>query len=165
MRHVLLALATYFALAAHAACGASLTIGDCRPPLMWLPVVLALTWFADARGIAWAALIGLLADGLSSGRLGQEMFATSLAAAIMLPLRPEARSRAGLPMLVWRFALIGSGLLSSRSYGGLFEGSLPLTVGDLPLLAADAAYGTIVFGIVTKVVGTWNVRATASSPK
>ena len=147
MKHIFLVLTTYFTLAAHAACGASLAIGDCRPPLMWLPVVLALTWFADARGIAWAALIGLLADGLSSGRLGQEMFATSLAAAIMLPLRPEARSRAGLPMLVWRFALIGSGLLLSRGYGGLFEGSVPLTIGMLPSLAAEAVYGTLPFEV------------------
>ena len=163
MRHVLLALVTYFALAAHAACGASLAIGDCRLPLMWLPLVLAQTWFADARGIAWAALIGLLADGLSSGRLGQEMLATTLAAAITLPLRPEARSRTGLPVLVWRFALIGSGLLLSRGYGGLFEGSAPLTIGALPLLAVDAAYGVLVFGIAAKVVGTFHVPSVRQS--
>ncbi len=153
MKHLILTLTTYFALAAQVACGTALMIGDCRLPLMWLPVVLALTWFADARGIAWAALIGLLADGLSSGRLGQEMLATTLAAALTLPLRPNARSRTDLPMFVWRFALIGSGLVLSRGYGGWFEGSVPLTIGDLPLLAAEALFGTVVFGVARFGVG------------
>ncbi len=144
MKPFILTLTMYFALAAQAACGTALTIGDCRLPLMWLPVVLALTWFADARGIAWAALIGLLADGLSNGRLGQEMLAATLAAGMMLPLRPESRSR--LPMLVWQFGLIGSGLVLSRGYGALFDDGVPMTFGILPLLAAEAALGIAAIG-------------------
>ena len=151
MRHLILALLTYFSLAAQVACGTALTIGDCRLPLMWLPVVLAVTWFDDARGIVWAAVIGLLADGLSSGRFGQEMLATTLAAALMLPLLPEPRSRSALPMFVWQFALIGSGLLVSHGYGSLFEGSGPLLLGALPLIATEAAYGAILFGLASKI--------------
>ena len=146
MRHLTLALLTYFTLAAHVACGTAMTIGDCRLPLMWLPVVLALTWFADVRGIAWTALIGLLADGLSNGRLGQEMLATTLAAGLMLPLRPESRSR--LPTLVWQFGLIGSGLVLSRGYGALFEGGAPMAFGTLPWLAAETAFGMVAITVI-----------------
>ncbi len=151
MRHFILALLTYFSLAVQVACGTALTIGDCRLPLMWLPVVLAVTWFDDARGIVWATLIGLLADGLSSGRFGQEMLATTLAAGLMLPLLPESRSRSALPMFVWQFALIGSGLLVSHGYGSLFEGNGPLLLGALPLIALEAAYGAILFGLASKM--------------
>ena len=157
MRHFVLAVLTYFSLAAHVACGTAFAIGDCRPPLMWLPVVLALTWFSDARGIAWAAFIGLLADGLSSGQFGQEMLATTIASALMLPLLPEPRSRSALPMLVWQFALIGSGLVLSHGYGSLFADNGTLTLDTLPLLAMEAAYGAIVFGLAFKVVGTFPV--------
>ena len=157
MQHFILALLTYFSLAAQVACGTALTIGDCRLPLMWLPVVLAVTWFDDARGIVWAALIGLLADGLSSDRFGQEMLATTLAAGLMLPLLPEWRSRSALPMFVWQFALIGSGLLVSHGYGSLFEGNGPLLLGALPLIAVEAAFGAFLFAMTSKVVGTFHV--------
>ena len=157
MQHLILALLTYFSLAAQVACGTALAIGECRPPLMWLPVILALKWFDDARGIAWAAIIGLLADGLSNGRFGQEMLATTLASAMMLPLLPEPRSRSALPMLVWQFALIGSGLLLTHGYGSLFEGNGPLMLGALPLIAVEAAYGAILFAVAAKVVGTFHV--------
>lgn len=58
---------------------------------MWLPVVLALTWFGDARGIVWTALIGLLVDGLAGGRFGVEMLATTLTALLTLSLRRMKR--------------------------------------------------------------------------
>ena len=152
MRHLILALLTYFSLAAQVACGTALAIGDCRIPLKFLPVVLAVTWFDDARGILWAAVIGLLADGLSSGRFGQEMLATTLAAALMRPLLPEPRSRSALPMLVWQFALLGSGLLVSHGYGSLFEGSGPLLLGALPLIALEAASGAVCLSMASKFV-------------
>ncbi len=152
MRHFCLALMTYFSLAADVAGGSAFAVGECRLPLMWLPVLLAVTWFDDARGIAWAAMIGLLADGLSSGRFGQEMLATTLAAALMLPLLPEPRSRSALPMLVWQFALIGSGLLVSHGYGSLFGGNGPLLLSALPLFALEAAFGAIVFSMTSRLI-------------
>jgi rod shape-determining protein MreD len=152
MRHFILALLTYFALATQVACGNQFVIGECRLPVMWLPVLLAVTWFADARGIAWAAMIGLLADGLSSGRFGQEMLATTLAAALMLPLLPEPRSRSVLVMLVWQFALIGSGLLVSHGYASLFDGNGPLLLSALPQIALEAAFGVIVFSTASKMI-------------
>ena len=152
MRHFCLVLLTYLALAAHVACGSAFVVGECRLPLMWLPVLLAVTWFADARGIAWAAMIGLLADGLSSGRFGQEMLATSLAAALLLPLLPEPRSRSALPMLVWQFALIGSGLLVSHGYGSLFDGNGPLLLSALPQLSLEAFAGAIVFSMTSRLI-------------
>ena len=69
MRFVFLVVLTYFALAAQVACGELLNVAGNRMPLLWLPVVWALTWFEDARGIVWAVLVGLLADGLSFGPL------------------------------------------------------------------------------------------------
>lgn len=152
MRHFMLALLTYIALAAQVAGGSAFAVGECRLSLMWLPVLLAVTWFADARGIAWAAIIGLLADGLSSGRFGQEMLATTLAAALMLPLLPEPRSRSALPMLVWQFALIGSGLLVSHGYGSLFDGNGPLLLSALPFIALEAAFGAIVFLMTSRLI-------------
>ena len=162
MKHLIIAVTTYLALATQSACGTALAIGDCHLPLMWLPVVLALTWFGNARGIAWSALIGLLADGMSNGRLGQEMLATTLAAGMMLPLRPESRSRTGLPTLVWQFGLIGSGLVLARGYGGLFEGGSPMTFGTLPLLAAEALFGTIAIGVARFGVGRAMFRFTTT---
>ncbi|MCX7423295.1 MAG: hypothetical protein NT013_27685 [Planctomycetia bacterium] len=150
MRHFILALMTYFSLATQVACGTAFVIGECRLPVMWLPVLLAMTWFDDARGIAWAAMIGLIADGLSSGRFGQEMLATTLAAALMLP---ELRSRSALPMFVWQFALIVSGLLLSHGYGSLFDGNGPLLLSALPQMALEALVGAIVFSMTSRLIG------------
>ena len=152
MRHFILALLTYFALAAQVACGSTFVVSECRIPLMWLPVLLAMTWFDNARGIAWAAVIGLIADGLSNGRFGQEMLATTLAAAFLLPLLPEPRSRSALPMFVWQFALIGSGLLVSHGYGSLFDGNGPLLLSALPQMALEALAGAFVFSIGAKLI-------------
>ena len=152
MRHFILALMTYFSLATQVACGTAFVIGECRLPVMWLPVLLAMTWFDDARGIAWAAMIGLIADGLSSGRFGQEMLATTLAAALMLPLLPEPRSRSALPMFVWQFALIGSGLSLSHGYGSLFDGNGPLLLSALPQMALEALVGAIVFSMTSRLI-------------
>src|SRR5262245_23925071 len=128
MKHLILFLTTYLALTTQAACGAAWSIGDCRPPLMWLPVVLALSWFADARGIAWSAVIGLLADGLSSGRFGIEMLAATLTAAMLLSLRPDEDVRSRLPSLVWQFAVIATGLLLSRGIGSILSHDTALNV-------------------------------------
>ncbi|MFM9963852.1 MAG: hypothetical protein ACKV2Q_21845 [Planctomycetaceae bacterium] len=141
MQHLILLITTYLALATQAACGAALSIGDCQPPLMWLPVVLALSWFADARGIVWAALIGLLADGLSSGRFGVEMLATTLTAATLLSLRPEADVRSRWPRIVWKFSVIATGLLLSRGLGSLLSDGPAVTLHSLTTLAGEAAYG------------------------
>ena len=141
MKHLILLITTYLALATQAACGTALSIGDCRPPLMWLPVVLALSWFTDARGLAWASLIGLLADGLSSGRFGVEMLATTLTAAMMLSLRPDADVRSRWPRLVWQFSVIATGLLLSRGLGCVMSEGPAVTLASLTTLAGEAAYG------------------------
>ena len=141
MKHLVLIVTTYLSLAAHAACGTALSIGDCQPPLMWLPVVLALTWYADSRGIVWAALIGLLADGLSDGRFGVEMLATTLTAALTLSLRPPDDTRSGGPWFVWWFAVIASGLLLSRGLGCVLSDGPAVTIASLVTLAGESAYG------------------------
>ena len=143
MKHLILTIATYLALAAQAACGTALAIGDCRPPLMWLPVVLALIWFADARGIAWAAIIGLLADGMSDGRFGIEMLSATLAAAMSLPLRPDEDTRSRWPKLVWQFAIIGTGLVLSHGLASVFSNGSPVTIASLMILAGEATIGTV----------------------
>ena len=141
MKHLILLITTYLALASQAACGTALSIGDCQPPLMWLPVVLALSWFTDARGLAWASLIGLLTDGLSSGRFGVEMLATTLTASMMLSLRPDADVRARWPRLVWQFSVIATGLLLSRGLGCILSEGPAVTLQSLTTLAGEAAYG------------------------
>jgi rod shape-determining protein MreD len=141
MKHLLLFVSTYLALATQAGCGTALSIGDCRPPLMWLPVVLALSWFADAHGVVWAAFIGLLADGLSSGRFGVEMLATTLTAVMLLPLRPDAEVRSRWPRFVWQFSVIATGLLLSRGFGGVLSDGPAVTITSLMTLAGEAAYG------------------------
>ncbi len=141
MKHLILIFTTYLALATQAACGAALSIGDCRPPLMWLPVVLALSWFTDARGLAWASLIGLLTDGLSSGRFGVEMLATTLTAAMMLSLRSDADVRSRWPRLVWQFSVIATGLLLSRGLGCVLSEGPAVTLASMTTLAGEAAYG------------------------
>jgi cell shape-determining protein MreD len=143
MKHLILLITTYLALATQAACGTALSIGDCRPPLMWLPVLLALSWFTDARGLVWAALIGLLSDGLSSGRFGVEMLATTLTAAMLLSLRPEVEVdvRSRWPRLVWQFSLIATGLLLSQGLGCVLSEGQAMTLQTLTTLAGEAAYG------------------------
>lgn len=141
MKHVILLIATYLALATQSACGAALSIGDCQPPLMWLPVVLALSWFPDARGLAWASLIGLLADGLSSGRFGVEMLATTLTAAMILSLRPDAETRSRWPRLVWQFSVIATGLLLSRGLGCVLSDGPAVTLSSLATMTGESAFG------------------------
>ncbi len=141
MKHIILLIAIYFALATQSACGSGLSIGDCQPPLMWLPVVLALSWFSDARGLAWASFNGLLADGLSSGRFGVEMLATTLTAAMMLSLRPDADTRSRWPRLVWQFSVIATGLLLSRGLGCFLSDGPAVTLPSLMTLAGEATYG------------------------
>lgn len=148
MKHLTLLLATYLALATQAACGTTLAIGGCRPPLMWLPVVLALTWFGDARGIVWAALIGLLADGLASGRFGVEMLAATVTAALTLSLRPEEDTRSRGAWFVWQFAVIGTGLVLSHGLNSVLSDGTAVTLASLVTLAGDAAYGLIVCGLI-----------------
>lgn len=108
MRFVVLSLMTYAALATQVACGEALSFGESRMPLLWLPVVWGAIWIADARGIVWAAVVGLLADNLSDGRFGQQMLATVLALSFALPLRPETDSRGLAPLAVWVFAMLTS---------------------------------------------------------
>ncbi|MBC7820865.1 MAG: hypothetical protein IAG10_28605, partial [Planctomycetaceae bacterium] len=115
--------------------------GDYRPPLMWLPVVLALSWFSDVRGIAWTSFIGLLADGLSSGRFGVVMLATTLTAAMMLSLRPDADTRSRWPRFVWQFSVIATGLLLSRGLGCVLSDGPAVTLHSLTTLAGEAIYG------------------------
>lgn len=141
MKHLLLTLATYLALATQVACGTALAIGGCRPPLMWLPVVLALTWFGDARGIAWTALIGLLADGLSGGRFGVEILAATLTAAMTMSLRPDEDVRSRGPWFVWQFAVIGTGLVLSSGLNRVLSDSPAVTMASLVALAGEAAIG------------------------
>lgn len=151
MKHLALSLATYIALATQAACGTALAIGDCRPPLMWLPVVLALTWFGDVRGIGWGALIGLLADGLSDGRFGVEMLAATLTAAMSLSLRPDEDVRSRGAWLVWLFAVISTGLVLSRGLGSIFSNGPAVTLSSLLTLAGEAAFGwsiCLLFGLL-----------------
>lgn len=143
MKHLTLLITTYLALSAQAACGTSLAIGDCRPPLMWLPVVLALTWFGDARGIVWIALIGLLADGLAGGRFGVEMLAATLTAALTWSLRPDEDVRSRGTWLVWQFAVIATGLLLSRGLGSVLSEGPAVTWQSFVSLAGEAAYGLV----------------------
>lgn len=155
MKHLTLLIATYLALATQAACGTALAICDCRPPLMWLPVVLALTWFGDARGIAWTALIGLLADGLSGGRFGIEMLAATLTAALTLSLRPDDDVRSRGTWLVWQFAVIATALLLSRGIGSILSNGPEMNVDYLLMIVGEAAYGAAVC-LLTKVFNVFS---------
>lgn len=151
MKHLILTIATYLALATQAACGTSLALGDCQPPLTWLPVVLALTWFGDARGIGWSALIGLLADGLTDGRFGVEMLAATLAATMSLSLRPDEDARPRGAWLVWQFAVIGIGLVLSHGLGSVLSNGPAVTLSSLLTLAGEAAFGLsfcVLFGLL-----------------
>lgn len=155
MKHILLVLTTYLALATQAACGTALAIGDCRPPLMWLPVVLALTWFGDARGIGWTALIGLLADGLSGGRFGVEMLAATLTAALTLSLRPDEDVRSRGAWFVWQFAVIGTGLVLSHGLNSVLSDDPAVTLTSFVSLAGEAAYGIAfcaLLGTLTRLI-------------
>lgn len=143
MKHLILLITTYLALATQAACGTALAIGDCRPPLMWLPVVLALTWFGDARGIVWTALIGLLADGLAGGRFGVEMLAATLTAALTISLRPDEDVRSRGAWFMWQFAVIGTGLVLSNGLNSVLSDGPAVTMASLVTLAGEAAYGLI----------------------
>lgn len=146
MKHLLLTVTTYLALATQVACGSALSIGDCRPPLMWLPLVLALTWFGDARGIVWAALIGLLADGLGSGRFGVEMFAATLTAVLTLSLRPDDDVRSRGAWLVWQFAVTGTGLVLSHGLNSVLSQGPAVSMSSFVLLAGEAVYGLVLCG-------------------
>lgn len=141
MKHLLLTLTTYLAIATQAACGTTLAIGGCRPPLMWLPVVLALTWFGDTRGIVWTALIGLLADGLAGGRFGVEMLAATLTAALTLSLRPDEETQSRGTWFVWQFAVIGTGLVLSHGLNSVLSDGPAVTIASLLALAGETAYG------------------------
>ncbi|RLT10589.1 MAG: hypothetical protein DWI21_03920 [Planctomycetota bacterium] len=146
MKHLLITLTTYLALATQAACGTALAIGDCRPPLMWLPVVLALTWFGDARGIVWTALIGLLADGFAGGRFGVEILAATLTAALTLSLRPDEDVRSRGAWFVWQFAVIATGLVLSHGLNSVLSDGPAVTMASLVALAGESAYGLILCG-------------------
>lgn len=146
MKHLIIILTAYLALATQAACGTALAVGGCRPPLMWLPVVLALTWFGDARGIAWTALIGLLADGLAGGQFGVEMLAATLTAALTLSLRPDEDVRSRGAWFVWQFAVIGTGLVLSNGLNSVLSDGPAVTMASLVALAGEAAYGLVLCG-------------------
>ena len=151
MQHLLLALLTYLSLAAHAACGHNLAIGDCCPPLMWLPVVLAVTWFDDVRGCLWGAMIGLLADGLSDGRFGVEMLAITLATLLMAALRPDDDVRSTIPWRVWQFGLLGSGLLLSRGLSSLLSDASAVTLASLLTVGGEAIYGLTIVALFAAI--------------
>ncbi len=147
MKHLILLITTYLALATQAACGTALAIGDCPPPLLWLPVVLALTWFGDSRGIVWAALIGLMADGLAGGRFGVEMLAAMLTAALTMSLRPDEEVRSRGAWFVWQFAVIGTGLVLSHGLNSVLSDGPAVTIASLVALAGEAAYGLVLCNI------------------
>ena len=146
MKHLILLVTIYLAIATQAACGTALAIGGCRPPLMWLPVLLALTWFGDARGLVWTALIGLLADGLAGGRFGVEMLAATLTAALTMSLRPEEDVRSRGAWFVWQFAVIGTGLVLSHGLNSVLSDGSAVTIASLLALAGEAAYGLVLCG-------------------
>lgn len=141
MKHIVLAIAIYWALAADAACGAALSIGDHRLPVVWLLVVLALSWFADARGIAWAAVIGLLADGMMDEPFGLSMCSTTLTAAMLVALKPDAKARSLWLDVIWQFSVLATGLFLTRGIGSMFAGGHFMTLVSLTHIAAEAGFG------------------------
>ena len=160
MKHLILLVTTYLALATQAACGAALSVGDCRPPLMWLPVVLALTWFNDARGIGWVAIVGLFADGMSEGRFGIEMLAATLAGALMMSLRPDEDARSRWPLLIWQSAVIGTGLTLAHGLGSILSNGSAVTLNSLTTLAGEAAIGVVLCGLFN-IFAALRVRTSA----
>ncbi len=160
MQHLLLAILTYISLAAHAACGHNLTIGDSCPPLMWLPVVLAVTWFDDARGWIWGTIVGLLADGLSDGRFGVEMLAITLSTLLLAGLRPDDDVRSKIPWRVWQFGMIGSGLLLSRSLSSVLSDAPAVTLASLLTVGGETIYGLVLvtlFAAIGRVLGNQTI--------
>lgn len=148
MRFVFLVVLTYFALAAQVACGELLNVAGNRMPLLWLPVVWALTWFEDTRGIVWAVLVGLLADGLSDGRFGQNTLAVALTVAFSLPLLPEPRSRTALPMFVWTFALIASIELLAKFHASLLSDGAAVSLMSLIAVSITAGIGAFTMSLL-----------------
>lgn len=146
MKHLILLIAIYFALATQSSCGAALSIGDCRPPLMWLPVVLALTWSGATLGVLWAVLIGLLADGLAGGRFGIEMFSTTMAAVLMMSIRPDEDVRSARTWWVWWFAVIVTGLVLSKGLHSVLSDGPEVTMASFVTLIGEAVYGLLLCG-------------------
>lgn len=162
MKHLFLLFATYLALAVNVACGESLTVGDWRMPLMWLPIVLALQWFGDWRGILWSACIGHFADGLSDGRLGLEMLATTLAAILALPLRPDDDVRSRWAWIVWQFSVIATGLILSQGLTTILSNGPAVTLNSLIRVAGEAALGLVLCGLFG-IVGVGRARKVVHS--
>jgi cell shape-determining protein MreD len=108
---------------------------------VWLPVVLALIWFADARAILWSAAIGLLADSLSSGPLGMQMFVATITAALGLTLRPEDDERSRTLFLIWQFVVIGTGVGLSNVLEPLLSDGPALGWSSIVTIFGESVYG------------------------
>jgi rod shape-determining protein MreD len=143
MKHIVLLIATYLVLSAQAACSHALAVGGCVPPLMWIPVLLALIWFGDGRAILWAATIGLLADGLSGGRFGTQMLVATLTASLGLVFRPEDDERSRWLLWMWQFVVIGAGVGLSHVLETLLSDGPILGGSSIMTMVGESVYGLV----------------------
>lgn len=140
---------TYIIFVLHSAAAASLAVAGFAPNFVLAGLILMACRLAGRQGLLAAALWGLLADCMTSGRLGAGIICFSLSTWVLQ--RCTERGNSSLP---WRLAVLSVPLLWADIVGmdllrGLSDGR-PVDLQGLCLPAAGSAVYTAIVVAVTE---------------
>lgn len=144
MPYFRLVLLAYAALVIETSLANWLIAGTIRPSLLPLVVVAAALTLEGWPGIAFAAMVGLLADCLSPGRLGVEMLCAVWVALAVQQFRRERAGESALVLTGLSFFAVFAIVFSSTVLRNVFAGQTVVLVEAVPAVTWMAAVSALI---------------------
>jgi rod shape-determining protein MreD len=154
MKQLSFALFVFTAFVFQAGLRVPLSIGGVEPDFLALAVVTAAYTLNAWAAVFWAAVAGLLSDGLTSEPLGIGMLIAIITCCVVPQANRERSPRSITSMNLWCFAVVFTIVFATAAVRHMTAGR----AGELALLlqgtAGTAAYSTL---IATGVLATWRL--------
>ncbi len=144
MPYFRLILLAYAALVMETSLADWLIAGTTRPSLLPLVVVAAALTLEGWPGIAFAAMVGLLADCLSPGGLGVEMLCALWVALALQQVRRERREESALVLTGLSFFAVFAIVFSSTVVRNVFAGHAVVFAEAVPAVTWIAAVSALI---------------------
>ena len=144
MQYFRLMLLAYVALVVETSLADRLIAGGTQLSLLPLVVVAAVLTIDGWPGVAFAAMVGLLADCLSSGPLGVEMFCAVWVALAIQQVRRERAPKSALVLTGLSFFAVFAIAFSSAVLRHVFAGQAVVFAEAIPAVTWVAAVSALV---------------------
>jgi len=154
MKQLAFALFVFTAFVFQAGLRIPLSIGGVEPDFLVLVVVVAAYTLNAWAAVFWAAVAGLLSDGLTSEPLGIGMLIAIITCCVVPQVSRERSLRSIASMNLWCFAIVFMIIFTTQATRHMTAGR----AGELAILlqgsAGTAAYSTL---IATGVFAAWRL--------